>query len=145
MGKRKYFWQGEQIKTEFGCCMVKTNKEKPLWWYNWNCRDEGHAFIDAIKITTKGGESFCISNEYGYGVHKLINGGWPNFGHASLPIEEFEMLKHKYHTQFDHELWVRDESMRRRWQEANFPVEFEKSESLSRLISHSKLTNKDLF
>ena len=145
MAKQKYFWQGEPVKTEFGYCTVHENKDKPLWWYNYYCKEDGYAHLEAVRITTKSGETFCISNIHGYGVHKLINGGWPNYGHAGLPDEGFEMYKTRYPKEFDHEAWSKEEGDRHKWQEVNFPKEFERSENLSRLISNSKISNKDLF
>ena len=30
-----YQWQGENVKVVFGYCTITENKEKPLYWYNY--------------------------------------------------------------------------------------------------------------
>lgn len=143
MGKFK--WQGETVKVEFGQCRVVENKENPLYWYNYNVANSNsgaYALISAIKITTKCGQEFCILNENGYGLHKLRNGGWPNYGHASLPLGTFETIeplpwKMKLtleNEKFNLEGYEELESKRRNWQKKNFPKEFEESEKLLQSI-----------
>lgn len=142
----KYQWQGEPVKILLGHCKVKTNKDKPLWWYNFECEIQenengyyvekrtdfkGLAFIEAVKVIHSNGE-FIIANHYGIGVHKLINGGWPNYQHFSLD-GEFEELNWKetiHLLKFDEEAFSKHEAERRKWQKENFPIEFEKMEQL---------------
>jgi len=50
---QKYFWQGKPVKVQFGYCKVQENKERPLWWYNYECfliKSKKCTIIDAIKI-----------------------------------------------------------------------------------------------
>ena len=75
---QKYFWQGKSVKVQFGYCKVQENKERPLWWYNYECflsKSKKCTIIEAIKI--EGKEPFVIANHFGIGVYKLMNGGWP--------------------------------------------------------------------
>lgn len=137
---RKLFWQGEPIKTEFGYCNVSENTDKPLWWYNYECNLDPMigkvAAIPAIKITYAD-YSFCISNHFGIGYHKLTHGGWPNYSHFSLPLDSFVQDHHPEFNiyNFDLEGYENHEAKRRNWQHREFPVEFEKSEQLSKLIN----------
>jgi len=130
----KLLWQGEEIKKWFGYCKVYTNKDKPLYWYNFECEIStihGMELIPAIKIEYDG-VLFCIANHFGIGYHKLINGGWPNYRHFSLPVESFEE-SHKpafnFHS-FDLDAYSQHEAMREQWQKKNFPDEYEKFEKM---------------
>jgi len=87
---QKYFWQGKPVKVQFGYCKVQENKERPLWWYNYECflsKSKKCTIIEAIKI--EGKEPFVIANHFGIGVYKLMNGGWPNCEHYSLSLGTF--------------------------------------------------------
>ena len=88
----KYKWQGEPVKVTFGNCIVIENKEKPLWWWNYECNEgsaslDGKAVIPSLKIKTKEGNEFMIANHFGIGIHKLLNGGWPSHAHFSVDGE----------------------------------------------------------
>lgn len=145
----KYQWHGEPVKTEFGYCRVTENKEKPLYWYNYECLwDDYHqkerrsalekfAHVPAIRVTSEG-HSFCIANHHGIGVHKLINGGWPSHRHMSLPVEGFvpeselpvdERILYAIR-KFDLEAFEQYESERRKWQKRNYPEEFARMDEL---------------
>lgn len=147
----KFEWQGEPVKIEFGHCKVTKDEKHNLYWYNYDCDiTNGHetAFIDAVKVTTRNGEEFCISNQNAYGVHKLRNGGWPNCGHASLPLEGFEtnepmgwkMRSWFENKEFDLVGYEKQESDRRNWQKKNFPIEFEKSDKIVRAMRKRRLS-----
>lgn len=138
--KTNYQWQGELIKVKFGNCVVKVNKDKPLWWYNYDCSltHEDSACIEAIKITTKDGYTFMIANHFGIGIHKVSNGGWPNYGHSSLD-GEFSTKPQCRLVDFDLEGYEQYQQGRRAWQKENYPEEFANSERLRGLIRKSKI------
>jgi len=120
---KQYEWQGEPVKVEFGAAAFSRNEEKPLYWYNYECRKSGTGVIDAVRITTKSGQTFIIANHFGIGVHKLLRGGWPNLGHSSIPDDcHFEGGKNKtgFLTEFDEEGYAAYESKREKWMEENF-------------------------
>lgn len=131
---KKYAWQGEPIKVDFGHCTVKLNKEKPLWWYNFDCSSSdtyGISIIPAIKITTSFGNEFCIANHFGIGHHKLIHGGWPNYTHYSLDMFSFEVSKKPEWRiiKFDLEGYENWYTLRQKWEKENFPEEFNRMEN----------------
>lgn len=80
----RYCWQGQPVKVRFGYCLIQENKEKPLWWWNYEVLEMGKEIIEAIEVTTDDGHVFVIANHFGCGVGKLEKGGWPNFPHFSL-------------------------------------------------------------
>lgn len=138
-----YCWHGEPVKVQFGYCKIFENKEKPLWWYNYECQQNApHTFalIEAIKITTKSGEQFVNANHYGIGIYKLLKGGWPNCTHFSLPLESFEVSKMACYKieKFDSIGFSKYEAERNKWQKENYPLEFEKMESLRRVIDKAR-------
>jgi len=137
----KYQWQGEPVKVEHGYCMVKTNKDKPLWWYNYECRKNGSAAIFALKVTTKDGYSFIISNEYGIGSHKLKNGGWPSYRHFSLDGTFHTNMKSKQ-TTLDLEGFQQHEAEREKWFKENYPIEYEEIDALKRIVTRSNYRQK---
>lgn len=147
--RRKYFWQGEPVKVEFGQCFVKRNDDKPLTWYNFECHinlSDGTlqptgtgtgAIIDAIKVTAKDGESFVIANHFGIGAYKLKKGGWPDCTHFSLPIDKFENVPWRDNIQqrnLDVEKYSEHEAARNKWLKKNYPKEYEKIEGLRKII-----------
>jgi len=148
MNKKAYQWQGEPVETRFGYVLQQENKEKPMYWYNFECfnkqkiddsfepdhfvRDNGNHFslISAIEVTQHG-QTFLLANHCGIGVHKLLNGGWPNYAHFSLsgkfeedPAPYFAIKK------FNLEEYESHESERRKWQKKEYPEQFEKMERL---------------
>jgi hypothetical protein len=127
----KYQWQGELVKVEFGNCIVRENKENPLCWYNYECHPNanGLACIPAIKITTKDGDSFMLANHFGIGIHKLRNGGWPNYRHFSLDGKFSTKPRLKY-TEFNLEGFERYEAERNKWQQKNYPEEWKKLQAI---------------
>ena len=127
--KPDYRWQGEPVKVEFGYCRTEYNKEKPLWWSNFECYPDTMAAIEAIRITDKRGYSFMISNQFGIGVNKLLKGGWPDQRHYSL-YGEFDKYRTPHCKEFDEESFVIYEQMRRKWQKTFFPEEFKEMEAL---------------
>lgn len=138
MAKRKLKWQGEEAKVEHRTLKVSENKEKPLWWSNYevylyqDTRD--YCYLEALKITTKDGYTFYISNHHGIGIRKLRKGGWPEQAHFSFHCAE-EVDANIYETTSycgkDYEEHERD---RRKWQLENYPKEFEQSERLRKLL-----------
>jgi hypothetical protein len=91
--RSKYQWYGKQVTIEFGVCEVKENKQKPLHWYNYECslnNPPGKALISAIKVTTETTRAFVLGNQHGIAINKLLNGGWPDYPHYSLPLKSFK-------------------------------------------------------
>jgi hypothetical protein len=138
-----YQWQGEKVKVRFGLTKVKTNKEKPLYWYNYEISLEetimqGKCLISSIEVEASYGSKFIIANHFGIGVHKLLNGGYPNIGHFSFD-DDAKFSEHKefkkYNGQFELEEYEEHEANRRKWQRENYPIEFAKSERLVKLIN----------
>lgn len=153
--KHVYFWQGEPVKTDFGCVTVIQNTEKPLFWYNFECcwnlleqkprrglKEDKSAIIPAIKITTKDNYTFYIANHFGVGAHKLRNGGWPTHRHFSFDGEvDFQGCENLGHMRTLYNLrtfylkgYDEHERARREWQKETHPEEFKKSEQLRKLI-----------
>lgn len=135
--KQNYQWQREPVKVEFGLSTVRENKEKSLWWYNFECNEsypKGVGVIAAIRIITKDDYSFVLANHSGIGVHKLINGGWPNYSHFDLPDTSFKKGGFRI-TEFDELEYSRHEAERNKWQKENYPEEYKKIESLRKIIS----------
>lgn len=147
----KYFWQGEPVKIDFGAVYVEENEDKPLFWYNYECNwdfnlnktkygEQKGAMIPAIKIYYRDHEPFIISNHFGIGVSKLLKGGSPRHTHFSFyddikfdhieNLPSFELKQAFKITDFDEEGFSNYEASRRKWQEKNFPEEFEKLERL---------------
>lgn len=142
MERNNYQWQGEKVKVEFGLCKVIEVKNKPLWWWNYECcwddyynkdkysMHDKSALVPAVKITHKEQE-FVIANHFGIGVHKLINGGHPNYRHYSLPLDGFEStscmtIQEQYiyvHRKFDLLSFEDHEAKRSKWQKRKFPKE----------------------
>lgn len=133
----KYKWQGEPVKVEIGNCAVRTNEEKPLWWYNFECYPSGKAFLPAIRITTKDGDSFMIANHFGIGVHKLINGGWPNYTHFSIDGSFSTGIIARI-TEFDLEGYKAHEAERVKWQQENYPEYWAKLQCLRDSVKQKK-------
>lgn len=137
-----YEWQGEPVNVEFGVAKVTPCKERKLTWYNYNCYTDGDennmACIDAIKVTTKDNYSFVISNQFGEGVNKLTNGGWPNIGHASLPLESFtheydSFINFNYsYNEADHKEYL---DKHRAWMKERYPEDMKFLEGLESIIS----------
>lgn len=149
MNKQKYFWQGEPVKTDFGVVVQPENKEKPLYWYNfecnWNVAENKPRYgtvktcsIPAIKVTTKDGQVFLIANHFGIGANKLMKGGSPRDTHFSFGdnakfqgAEDLGVFRNAYSIRkFDEDGFVEYEAKRERWQKENFPEEFERMENL---------------
>lgn len=141
----QYQWHGEPVSVEFGFCMVTKNEEKPMYWYNYlvSISPEGKfATIPAIKITTKDGYSFCIANHHAYGIHKLIEGGWPNHGHSSLPLESFTEDNGWKFTEFDEKGLIAFQKAQDKWQEKNFPELHKKMEAAKKIANRSFFNRK---
>ncbi len=141
----KYAWHGIPVQTRFGLARVKTNKEKPLYWYNYEVamsetEFQGYALISAIEVTTEN-STFLISNHFGIGVLKLIKGGWPSSAHFSFD-DDAEFTEHKEFEKFDGTFdldgYEKHEAARRRWQKENFPEDFDRSERLRKLFKSDK-------
>jgi len=142
--KNKYKWQGEPVYVRFGYVNQKENKEKPLYWYNFECytkeqldgtfeidhmvcaNGDHFSLIPAIEVTYNG-TPFLLANHYGVGVSKLLKGGWPNHRHFSLDgdFSESNQPYFKF-TKFYLEEYEHHENNRTNWQRKNYPVEFER-------------------
>jgi hypothetical protein len=134
---QKYFWQGEPVKVQFGYCKVQENKEHLLWWYNYECslnKSRLYTIIEAIKIETE--NPFVISNHFGIGVYKLINGGWPDCEHYSLPLESFSPCKPIEQDEiFNIEGYSNHERGRIKWFFEVYPEESKRLKNLKKHIS----------
>jgi len=135
----KYQWQGEPVQVEFGYVNQKENLDKPLYWYNYECAmnkvgaewKHKFALIPACKVTSSNGSMFLLANMSGIGVHKLLNGGWPNYAHFSLDGEFHQSDERMWAIKsFNEDEYSERESKRRNWQKIHCPVEFERSEKL---------------
>lgn len=133
----KYKWHGEPVIATFGSVLTKPNIEKPLWWYNYECAisKNSMALLPAIRVETKSGEVFVIANHFGIGVHKLLNGGWPNYQHFGLDTDKFteadgQIDRYLFIKSFDEEEFSKHESERDKWQKENYPKEYEAAEAL---------------
>ncbi len=149
--KKKYQWQGEPVTVKFGYVLQQENKEKPMYWYNFEChtkeqingdREIDHmvmnngshfSLIPAIKVTTGSDSEFLLANHFGIGVRKLLKGGWPNHAHFSLNGEFKESAAPYFKiASFDLDGYEKHESDRRSWQKKEYPEQFEKLEALRR-------------
>lgn len=154
MKRHNYQWHGEKVKVKFGYCYVTERLDKPLWWYNFECNwdiEEDKqiydtvktALLPAIKVIYED-QSFCIANHHGIGFHKLINGGWPNYRHFSLPVDTFNDALGREEAilygirRFDEDAFCLHESKRKDWQRINHKEEFERYEALRMSIPKTK-------
>lgn len=141
--RNNYQWQGQKVKVIFGKCKVVENKDKPLYWYNYECLWDDYnnkprksafdkfTYVPAVKVIF-GDEEFVLANHFGIGVHKLINGGWPSYRHFSLPLDGFiskegltidEQFMYIFR-KFDLESFEAHEEKRTKWQKRTFPIEY---------------------
>lgn len=138
MAKRKLKWQGEEVAAEHVTLKIYENKDKPLWWSNYEVclasRDASiYALVPALKITYNE-RVFYISNHFGIGLRKLRKGGWPNHQHFGFDeIEEYKSCLERFDSYCERD-FIDHERSRRIWQMTNFPKEFEASERLRKLI-----------
>ena len=93
------------------------------------------ATIPAIRITSKSGYQFVIANHHAYGIHKLEQGGWPNHGHASLPLESFHVDNGFTFTEFDEKGLISLQKSSDEWMKKNYPEEYRKIKGLKKLIN----------
>lgn len=131
-------WHGEDVAVRYGFCDVETNTEKPLYWYNYHCRETGKARLHAVEITPKEGNPFVIYNGHGIGWFKLSKGGWPNEGHASLDIETFTEDKEWTIDSYDQVNFRMEIAREREWFAAKYPDEEKKREALLAIINRKK-------
>ena len=128
-------WQGEDVSVRYGYCDVKTNVEKPMYWYNYHCRDNGCARLAAIEITTKDGMEFVIYNGHGIGWFKLFKGGWPNEGHASLDLDTFTESADYRIEEYDQVAFRLEHGRSGAWFAEKYPEEEEKRKALLAIIN----------
>ena len=136
--KKKYFykWHGEDVKVKFGFCIAKQNKEKHLYWYNYECLSNNGElnFIPSIQITSKDGKVWTIANHFGIGVYKLEMGGWPNCTHFSLENEWFSNNWNMTIRKFDLDGYSEYESNRDKWRKENYTKEYNELEAFRKSI-----------
>lgn len=141
----EYKWNGQPAAVEFGSCLVRTNEENPLWWYNFECYPSGKAHIPTLRITIEHGSRVCftsntfigkekmytfmISNHFGIGVHKLLNGGWIEYTEFSIEGSFSTNIAARI-TKFDLEGYEAHEAERAKWQQRNHPEEWAKKQAL---------------
>ena len=141
----KYQWHGKEVGVRFGHYVTKPNTDKPLFWYNFECdvmptnAHDGSVHLDAIEVTyTEDGgivQVFCIANHFGIGVHKLRNGGWPSHRHFSFSGGRFvEFDNGLAPKRFDEKGFAAYEAWRDAWMRKADPSEYERMESLRKLI-----------
>ena len=144
MEKGKYQWQGEPVKVYFGNCVISTNKEKPLYWYNYECIQisiNGSYNFPAILVECHD-QKFVLSNHYGIGVHKLLRGGWPNMTHFSLDEGKFRFNEDDYKIEeFDEKGYLEYEKARSEWQKWAYPEEYEKTQQLLKMAAKLRAGN----
>ena len=142
-------WQGEPIDVQFGWLCVAKNKDKPMYWYNFECEETGFAVFFAIRIKQHG-QVWYISNEYGEGLRKLKAGGWPNLGHRSLPNDgAFERMRNPediaitLEHEFDEVAYAEHESKREKWMKDKFGG----TEAYNKIIAIRKMlgSNRNFF
>ncbi|MCG9971021.1 hypothetical protein [Christiangramia crocea] len=145
---KKYEWQGVPVKIDHVNIYVKESKKSPLYWYNYEVATQqdiagDYAIVPALRV--KHPESvFYIANHFGIGIHKLINGGWPNYNHFSFHKDD---IKNVFEESGDY-VWNRKnfdligyqeyEAERRKWQKKNFPKEVEEMDALRSTIIKRK-------
>lgn len=142
----KYQWQGQPVKVDHVNIYISKSKE-PLYWYNYEVEIQqdiasDHAIIPAIRVKHPQ-STFYIANHFGIGIHKLKNGGWPNYNHFSFRKQDIKQVfeqsgDYVYNRKsFDLVGYEEYESKRKRWQKENFPEEFERIESLRMSITNN--------
>lgn len=141
-------WQGEPIDVQFGFMGLSKNIDNALYWYNYNCdRNAGYTVVAAIRIK-QNNHVWYICNDYNQGVNKLRNGGWPNYGHRSLPNDDyvFTRINNKediatiLNTEFDEAGYAHEQSEREKWMKKNFSKhpDYIKSQALLKMIKSHK-------
>ncbi|GGH24809.1 hypothetical protein FAZ19_16160 [Sphingobacterium alkalisoli] len=134
-----YRWQGVPVKVRFGKVRVQQDKDKPLYWYNFEVLEMRTSYVPALEVTYQEPGSdrkqvFCISNHFGVGVDKLEAGGWPNKQHFSLPSDFLEYTAEEWSEyedvpiSFDPVGFANHEFKRDEWQKKMFPKEHEERE-----------------
>jgi len=134
----KYQWQLEDVTVVFGDMIVTENKEKPLYWYNYEVHTQGfypRAIIPAIEITMQDGYKFYISNQFGIGAHKLLNGGRPSYAHFSLE-GEFKPSRRKRLLKLDEEAYYKRNVEREAWQKEYYPEEYKQVKALEETLKN---------
>jgi hypothetical protein len=145
MKYKNLHWHGNPIDVQFGFMGVSTNKENPLWWYNYECSlNHGFAVVSAIRIK-QNNQVWYICNDYNLGMRKLRNGGWPNFGHRSLPDDNYSFTKIRnrediakiMEADFNEESYAFNEAAREKWQKEKYggTYEWEKSQALKKILA----------
>lgn len=133
-----YRWEDVPVDVKFGYCEITPSRDKRLWWYNFECSlMKGIAIIPAVKITTER-FVFVNSNHCGIGVHKLLNGGWPQDPHFSLPLSTFHADNDYAIYEFDRELFENHEQKRIEWESRNVSANRIKLEELHKYILKTK-------
>ena len=133
--KMKYYWQGESVKIKFILAQVAPDLKNPIYWFNYECAlsENSTAKIPCVQVFYRD-EPFIIANHFGIGVHKMINGGWPNFPHHSIGDNEpFEPDENPILV-FDKMGYKRHEESRDEWREKNYPAEYKRLSFLKSLL-----------
>ncbi|WP_437918560.1 hypothetical protein [Sphingobacterium sp. LRF_L2] len=150
---QNYQWQGTPVEVRFGTVRVEAEKDKPLYWYNFEVMELRTSQVPAIEITYQEPETgnkqvFCIANHFGVGIYKLEAGGWPNKQHFSLPNDFKEYTAEEWieyeqvPTSFDPLGFANHEYKRFDWQKKNFPVEHGQRERLKESFLKSSNRNQ---
>lgn len=143
---KAFLWNGEKIESaRFGYVVQPPNKEKPLYWYNWEVEKQKAleiepCMIPAIEITTKDGDPFIIANIGGIGVYKLEAGGMWTHQHLSLDGEftEDENFAVYEYSQADFAIYHKGLE---NWQKAKDPQAWERLEALRSSYDKNYLGN----
>lgn len=122
-------WQGVPVQVKYGYCIVEPDKEKPLYWWNYHCRETGICKLAAICVNCDG-YVFCIYNGHGIGWFKLSKGGWPDEGHSHLPVDTFTEDNSYEITEYDRLSFQRELYYTHKWRKENYPEEYKRVEAL---------------
>jgi len=137
--KGKYSWNGRPVTIEHVWVLIKEVKDKPLYWYNYDCSTSvnGEALFPALEITTQEDAKFIIDNSFGLGINKCRKGGMWTSAHRGFDDESIVEVYREGHKrfgskniQFSEEQYLKDNEDRNRWQKYYYPEEFERSEQL---------------
>lgn len=148
MAQGKYFWNGRPVTIEHIWVLIKEIKDKPMFWYNYDCSTSvnGEALFPALEITTTEGVKFIIDNSFGLGINKCRKGGMWTSTHRGFNDESIAEVYREGHRRFDfkniqfsEKQYLQDNEDRMRWQRHYYPEEFKKSEELRLAIKNGKI------
>ena len=130
---QQYKWQGEVVQITFGYSEVNYNEKRALWWSNYECskQQDKIAIIPSVRVMYRD-KSFVIANHFGVAVQKLTQGGWPQYTHFSLSDAPFTSTQNSVYNikKFDEKKYAVHEQARSKWQQKNFPQQYNQMQQL---------------